>query len=338
MTNCYFRAFFSRLDRSLADDLSSIVMTFRTCCVSSRAQVTIGLMLGVYITMATRSHFNLMLVDASESFQVPNVHFMLNIVYQVGFMAVQVPSGIWLDGVNPVPVLGVIVLALAVSSFISPFTFRAGLLYPSAMLAGINGMIVGCWWPSMGVMLSNWAPPAELSCMYSTINTGIPGGTILGTVIPGIIYTNRNSSDFHHSFFVLAAACALWGFFWLYAFYGSPLKDPGVGEEELQYLSTHIKPKSELAVPWKYIATSVPVWSMLLANYGSTVFYAALLYYMPVYVKTVLKLDLSQNGFISATPPLSQMVVIFITGYVAMVVQKKEWTTVTNIRKVGSPH
>ncbi|XP_050528077.1 sialin-like [Daktulosphaira vitifoliae] len=191
----------------------------------------------------------------------------------------------------------------------------------------------GCWWPFMNVMLSNWCPPTELSYMYSVINTGLPGGIILGTVIPGMIYKN-SSSDFQHSFFAIMVLCLLWSVYWLYGFYSSPWDDPRVNEEELDYLSTNFKPKLKLPVPWWYIITSLPVWSMLLANYGSTVFYTVLIYYMPIYVKSVLGFLVAENGLISAVPPIGQILVMFTTGYLSTYIQIKKLFSVTNIRKI----
>jgi len=124
---------------------------------------------------------------------------------------------------------------------------------------------------------------------------------------------------------------------WLYEFYGRPSDDPGVDPTELEFLSKNIPSKDEqlLDVPWRRIATSLPVWSVLVANYGSTVFYTVLIMYMPVYLKNTMHVDVSQNGFMSALPSIGQMIVMYTSGYCASFVQRRKWLNVTNIRKVN---
>jgi len=188
-------------------------MTIRTS-ISSRCQVTVALMLGVYLTIGSRSHFNQMLVDATNSGSHGrdggHTYSAMNVVYQVAYAIVQVPAFLYADGVNPVPVLGAVPLAMAVTSAIAPFSlsnlsssnfavFVTGILYV------INGALAGSWWPFMNVMLSNWAPPIELAYMYAAINTGLPGGIALGNAFTGLVY-GFHGSAFRYSFFIVTVS------------------------------------------------------------------------------------------------------------------------------------
>jgi len=118
---------------------------------------------------------------------------------------------------NPVIMLATIIAGLAVTSAVSPFAL-AGLSSWSwtpwtsaipAMVTGItyavNGALAGSWWPFMNVMLSNWAPPEKLAYMYSTINTGIPGGIVAGNIFTGFFYS-LHGSDFGYSYFVISVS------------------------------------------------------------------------------------------------------------------------------------
>lgn len=129
--------------------------------------------------------------------------------------------------------------------------------------------------------------------------------------------------------------CVLWSVTWLFKFQSRPENDPGIRQKELDYLNTNIRPKRKLSsAPWREIATSLPVWSMLLANFGSTVFYTVLIMYMPVYLKNTVKTDVSRNGFMSALPSLGQIIVMYMIGCCASFMQTKRYMDVTSIRKV----
>lgn len=132
----------------------------------------------------------------------------------------------------------------------------------------------------------------------------------------------------------MQVVCILWSAVWLSEFRSRPENDPGVRQTELEYLNESIRPKTKLPVPWRKMATSLPVWSVLIANYGSTVFYTVLIMYMPVYLKNTMKMDISQNGFMSALPSLGQMIVMYLTGCCASFAQMRKYMDVTNIRKV----
>lgn len=179
--------------------------------MSSRAQVTVALMLGVYIIIASRSHSNQMLVDATGS-DNGHAYAVMNVVYQVMYAVVQVPACLYADRLDPVAMLGVVPFGMAMTSAAAPFVLpklTSSLWSMSGVVTGalfaVNGMLIGAWWPFMNVMLSNWAPPAKLAYMYAVINTGIPGGIALGNAYTGFVYGVYNSA-FRYSFFIVTVS------------------------------------------------------------------------------------------------------------------------------------
>lgn len=181
-------------------------MTWRTAALSCRGQVTVALMLGVYLTVGSRTHFNQMLNDAARA-DAGRAYSTANAVYQTAYAAVQVPAFVYADRVNPVPVLGAAVAGVAVTSAVAPFAFRAAGAGPAivAGLYAVNGALGGLWWPFMSSMLANWAPAAELAYMYAVINTGLPGGIALGNAYTGLYY-GVHGTAYRYSFFVVAVS------------------------------------------------------------------------------------------------------------------------------------
>lgn len=167
--------------------------------------------------MASRTHSNQMVISATGA---RNTYSAMNVVYQVAYLVVQVPTGLFADRLNSVTMLATIIAGLATTSAIYPFAL-AGLSSWSwtpwtsaipAMVTGtlyaVNGALAGSWWPIMNVMLSNWAPPEELAYMYSIINTGLPGGIVAGNIFTGFFYS-LHGSEFGYSFFIISVSILL---------------------------------------------------------------------------------------------------------------------------------
>lgn len=174
------------------------------------------LALGVYLTIASRSHFNQMVVDVTGK-DNSHVYSTMNVLYQVAYATVQIPASVYADRVDPATVLGAVPLTMAFSSAVAPFALpelssAAQPLSAAAIVTGalfaVNGAVAGSWWPFMNVILTNWAPPAELAYMYAAINTGIPGGIALGNAFTGFAY-GVHGTAFRYSFFVVSVSAII---------------------------------------------------------------------------------------------------------------------------------
>lgn len=128
--------------------------------------------------------------------------------------------------------------------------------------------------------------------------------------------------------------CVAWSVAWFFTCHHHPADDPGCRPSELERLVTSLQPKAQLPVPWTKIVTSLPVWSVMLANFGSTVFYTVLIMYMPVYLKYTMQVDIVENSVMSTLPSLGQIAVMFTAGKCASLAQAKDWFDASNIRKV----
>jgi len=177
----------------------------------------VALLIGVFLVMASRTHSNQMVISATGG---RNTYSAMNIVYQVAYLVVQIPTGMFADRLNPVTMLAAIVAGLAITSAVSPFAL-VGLsswswtpwtsaipVMVTGTLYAVNGALAGSWWPFMNVMLSNWAPPEELAYMYSTINTGLPGGIVAGNIFTGFFYS-LHGSEFRYSFLIMSVSILL---------------------------------------------------------------------------------------------------------------------------------
>lgn len=177
----------------------------------------VALLIGVFLVMASRTHYNQMVVSATGA---RHTYSAMNVIYQVAYLVVQLPTGMFADRLNSVTMLAIIVAGLAITLAASPFaliglstwSWTPFLSAIPALVTGalyaVNGALAGSWWPFMNVMLSNWAPPEKLAYMYSTINTGIPGGIVVGNMFTGFFYAVQGT-DFGYSFFVISVSIFL---------------------------------------------------------------------------------------------------------------------------------
>lgn len=78
-----------------------------------------------------------------------------------------------------------------------------------------------------------------------------------------------------------------WFVMWNILVYERPIKDPGISEEELKYITESLgtTEKSKVVHPWKSILTSVPVWAIMAAHFSENWGFYTFLTQLPKYMK-----------------------------------------------------
>ena len=93
------------------------------------------------------------------------------------------------------------------------------------------------------------------------------------------------------------------------------------------------KPRS---IPVKAIATSVPVWAIILTNVTQNFGYYVLLTELPNYMKNVLALDLKSKAFLSGLPYLAMWIVSIIGSTLVDYIIERNIISTTVMRKVAN--
>ncbi len=73
--------------------------------------------------------------------------------------------------------------------------------------------------------------------------------------------------------------------------------------------------KKTNSVPWKSIFRSMPFWAILVANFGNNWVFHLLLTELPIYMKTILGQNLSDNSLYSALPYACMWAFSFVVSY-----------------------
>lgn len=116
-----------------------------------------------------------------------------------------------------------------------------------------------------------------------------------------------------------------------------PEKDPWISESEKNFIVESLKnvkgQKNTVKTPWKAIFTSRPVYAIAITHFAYNYGYYTLLTQLPMYMRDILKFDLTKSGFLSSVPYVVQTLLVYISGYFADWLLTKNLLTTTQVRK-----
>ncbi|XP_061719219.1 sialin isoform X2 [Cydia pomonella] len=170
---------------------------------------------------------------------------------------------------------------------------------------GIGG---GVTFPAMHVLLSKWAPPAERSVMAALVYAGTSLGTVISMLLAGILTAQLG---WESVFYVMGGLAAIWCLLWVILIQDSPQQQPLISAEERNMIVTSLGGKSDdhghknLPVPWRAVLTSPPFLAILVAHACSNWGWYMLLIELPMYMKQVLKFEMTENAVTTALPFLT---------------------------------
>ncbi|XP_063386948.1 sialin [Cydia fagiglandana] len=170
---------------------------------------------------------------------------------------------------------------------------------------GIGG---GVTFPAMHVLLSKWAPPAERSVMAALVYAGTSLGTVISMLLAGILTAQLG---WESVFYVMGGLAAIWCLLWVVLIQDSPQQQPLISAEERNMIVTSLGGKSDdhghknLPVPWRAVLTSPPFLAILVAHACSNWGWYMLLIELPMYMKQVLKFEMTENAVTTAMPFLT---------------------------------
>ncbi|XP_070504441.1 sialin-like [Chironomus tepperi] len=199
----------------------------------------------------------------------------------------------------------------ALFSMITPFMCHHGIGYLIAVRV-IVGVCSGFSFAAANDVLSKWIPPAERSRSAGYIVAGMNAGTFIANLG--------------------------WSVLWFVIVYRSPENDPWITKEEKQFITDSLvkngRDKAASKTPWKDIFTSLPVWAIVVAQTTYNWGFHTLLAQLPLYLDEVLDFNLEESAMISALPYLVLTVLVFVSGFIADWMLKKNFMSITKVRKI----
>ncbi|CAG7834263.1 unnamed protein product [Allacma fusca] len=223
-----------------------------------------------------------------------------------GSLVAKIPGGLFAQRYGGKFCLGIGIFGASVMSLLIPV---AAMWNWHALLItrAVQGLFDGFCSPAMHTILAKWAPPSERSKLGTFIYAGGQLGTAIVMVSSGYMIESNFVGGWPAPFYVTGALGATWTIFWLVLASESPDKSSRTSVEEMIFIQKSIgtQPrKAKLAVPWKQVLTSMPVWAIIVANTADAWGFYTFLTELPTYMKTVLHFNIKTNSWLSALPYL----------------------------------
>ncbi|XP_034041292.1 sialin isoform X2 [Thalassophryne amazonica] len=249
-----------------------------------------------------------------------------------GYIFTQIPGGYMARRFGPKWLMGFGVLGTAVFTLLTPVAADLGAGY-LIVVRVIEGIGEGVTFPAMFTMWAAWAPPLERSRLLTISFMGSQLGTVISLPVSGVICFYLS---WPYVFYLFGAVGVLWFFLWACLIYDTPNSHPRISEQERVYINTSLKNElssSDGHVPWRAIATSMPLWAIVAAHFSYNWTFYTLLTLLPTYMNEILGFSIKQNGVLSALPYLGCAVMAVISGQVADYLREKWLYPTVTVRK-----
>ncbi|XP_059058437.1 putative inorganic phosphate cotransporter [Achroia grisella] len=184
----------------------------------------------------------------------------------------------------------------------------------------VMGLTQGLLYPCVHGFLGHWAPEAERSRLGTFVYAGAQLGTIIEMMTSSLLSASR--WGWPSVFYVAGICCIIWSAAWLVLGASTPGTSRWISKEERKYIETNaassdIESNKKLSTPWTRILSSLPFWAILIAHCGQSLGFWTLLTELPSYMSNVLKVNIKDNGLLSALPYLAMYLLSFVFSWLA---------------------
>lgn len=252
--------------------------------------------------------------------------------YFWGSMLTSLLGGVLAEKYGGRSVVGISLTLSSLMTALLPPIANLGFL-PFYIARFIVGLLGGVMYPALHCLISKWAPPNEKGKFVSAVLGGT-FGTVVTWPLCGLIL---QTIGWPFAFYIPAICTAVVAAFWFYLVSDSPNTHSRISREEREYINKSligIESNKKSWPPILDVLRSVPFYALTILHYGSMWGLFFLSNAAPKYMNEVLGFKLAKAGFLSSLPYLARMTMGFIFGSIGDVCRKREWLSVTLIRKI----
>ncbi|OQV12807.1 Sialin [Hypsibius exemplaris] len=267
-----------------------------------------------------------------------------------GYLVSQIPGGWVSHKIGAKIPMAASMVIIGILTIISPFAADGG-VWAFFVVRLLVGFFQGVVYPSITVLWSEWAPPAERGRLLSVTYSGSQLGTVMGMFLAGFL---AEAYGWESIFYCFGVLLILWVVPWIFLAYDSPSKHPRISHAEKKYIITSLNPDFEMEycdhgsskpikpieekppVPCLAILKTVPIWALLVAEFGHNWGFYVLLTNLPTYLNNILHFSLKSNGALSAMPYLVRWFVTILSVCLSDWILTKNFCTPTVLRKIFS--
>ncbi|KAM3965643.1 major facilitator superfamily transporter 3 [Aphomia sociella] len=269
---------------------------------------------------------------------LPGVQGIVLSCYFWGYFVSQLPGGRIAELFSAKWVMFFSVTINVVCTLLTPVMAQAHYAAVVVMRVG-EGIGGGVTFPSMHVLLSKWAPPAERSVMAALVYAGTSLGTVISMLMAGVLTAHVG---WESVFYVMGGLSTVWCVLWVILVQDSPQQQPLISLEEREMIVTSLGGKTDdhghkkLPVPWRAVLRSPAFLSILVSHACSNWGWYMLLIELPFYMKQVLKFNMTENAVTTSLPFLSLWIFSICLSRTLDWLSNKSLITTTTARKIAT--
>jgi len=248
----------------------------------------------------------------------------------VGYLLLQIGSGVLANRIGGKVVLGVAVVWWSVFTILTPPAafMSLGVLIAARIALGLGEAAT---YPATWALFKHWVPPTERSRSVSILLSGIPLGTLTALLTTGWIIERFG---WPMVFYLFGSVGFVWAVFWFWLVYETPERHPGISQVELDLLEKQpTDPSEDLRVPWGKLLSKAPTWALICNHFASNWAFYMLLSWLPSYFRDTQGLSITNAGIYAAAPWLTMFLMSNIAGWIADSLLKHGRST-TFVRKL----
>ncbi|MFH4976014.1 hypothetical protein AB6A40_002723 [Gnathostoma spinigerum] len=232
--------------------------------------------------------------------------------YYAGTLLIVMPGSYFIDQCGATMVVLIGALTNVIGSFLTPIVSRTVGAYALMFLRFLMGCGQGVLVPATSVLIAAWFPEFEKSTAVAIATSGNQFSIIFAMIFTAelcqVPFLDGWPLAFYiHGFFGLIL-CILWAYY----VKDVPTRYKKITDTELAHIvgnSNGRGQKRKVAEPpWRKILGSTAVWATAASSFSQSFVTVGTITYLPLYYGTVLNMDLSSNGLLSAMPFLCQLV------------------------------
>ncbi|XP_026321182.1 sialin [Hyposmocoma kahamanoa] len=250
-----------------------------------------------------------------------------------GYVLTELPGGRLAEVIGARRVFGYSTLLASLLTLLTPGSAAAGFGWAVAVRMFL-GFCLGATWPAILPMASKWIPPMDRSKFMSNMMASSLGAAVTMPICGFLIA----HFGWESAFYFTGIIGVMWSVAWFAVVYDTPAQHPRISDTERNYL-TKVLPqdsnkKGHLAVPWKSMLLSGPVWAIIITHGASVFGYFTVVNQLPTYIESILHFSIKHNGLLSSLPYLGKYLCALASSVLADSLRRSGRLSTTAARKL----
>ncbi|CAG9865516.1 unnamed protein product [Phyllotreta striolata] len=253
-----------------------------------------------------------------------------------GYIVLQVGAGQLAKNYGPKLFLGSAIFITSISTILVPILGDAigygGIIFCRVLQGLSQGFLV----PSVHNLLGQWAPLSERATFGSAVYAGQALGNMLSMPITGVMCSSK--FGWPAAFYLYGAFGMVWCILWFLFGSNRPDEHRSISPEERRYIEASLPNEeggnSKVPTPWKSIATSLPMISLVIAHMGQNWGFWTLLMEIPSFMTNIFGDNLPLNSLLSSIPYFMMFALTLLISPIADYIIDKKFVSLIVSRKI----